>query len=226
MENLNDLPINAIDIGVIAILLLSALFAYMRGFVHEVLSIAGWVGASLITIYAFPYIKPYARDFISVNLVADLAGGTVVFILSLVVLSLITRSISQGIRNSALNILDRSLGFLFGLLRGVLIVCVGFIILELFIPRDKLPNWVMEARSMELIIPGSEMLTSLIPDESRKDASDKAGEAKSKAEKLIDDSKVVRDLLLPAPKGTGKDRSGTYNSKERQQMQRLIENSQ
>ena len=225
MDEISNLPVNAFDIGVIIVLLLSGLFAYARGFVHEVLSIAGWVGATFITIYAFPYAKPYARDFISVSLIADLMAGTAIFIMSLVVLSLITRSISQGIKNSALNVLDRSLGFLFGIIRGALIVCVGFIVLELVIPRKELPKWVTEARSMELILPGSEILTALIPEATRKQAGEKASDTKGRAEKLIDDSKVVRDLLLPPPKGDGKDRSGTYNTKERSQMERLIDSS-
>ncbi|MEZ7845576.1 MAG: CvpA family protein, partial [Rhodospirillales bacterium] len=66
MDNINDLPINVFDAGVILILLISAFLAYMRGFVHEVLSFGGWVGAIFVTLYGFPYAKPYARDLIKI----------------------------------------------------------------------------------------------------------------------------------------------------------------
>ena len=53
--------VNALDIGVGILLLISAVFAYLRGLVQEVLSIAGWIGAIFATVYGFPYAQPFAR---------------------------------------------------------------------------------------------------------------------------------------------------------------------
>lgn len=259
MENLSDIPVNAFDIGVLLVILVSALFAYARGFVHEILSIVGWVGATFITIGAFPYVKPFARDMISIDLVADLLGGVVIFVLSLVILSLLTRAISQHIKNSALNILDRSLGFLFGIARGALIICAAFIVLEMFLPQTtkddsdktnqktaettentpstdekdentkdeaKLPNWILESRSIELIKPGAAILAALIPQSDKDQTKEQIQQSKTATEKILDETKIVRDLLMPSPKSDDKTSSGTYNKKERSALERLIENSQ
>ena len=155
--------VTMLDIGVIALLLISALLAYARGLVHEVLSVAGWIGAIFATIYGFPYLKPYARELTTINILADLGAGTVIFVVSLVLLSLFTRAISKRVKDSGLNAVDRSLGFLFGLLRGALVVVVAYIGLELVIAKDEQPEWVLHARSMELVDPGAALLKSLIP---------------------------------------------------------------
>ncbi|MDH5749729.1 MAG: CvpA family protein [Rhodospirillales bacterium] len=126
-----------VDIGVAAVLLISAFLAYSRGFVHEVLSVGGWVGATFAAIYGFPYVKPYAREYIETVLFADIAAGAILFILSLVILSLITRGISSRVKDSSLNELDRSLGFLFGIARGAILVCLVYIAAEWLIPAPK-----------------------------------------------------------------------------------------
>jgi membrane protein required for colicin V production len=88
---MGDFPVNVTDIAVIVVLLISALLAYARGFVHEVLAVAGWVGAIFATIYGFPYARPYARSLIPVELIADLVAGLVIFVVTLVLLSFVTR---------------------------------------------------------------------------------------------------------------------------------------
>ncbi len=104
---MDSLPVNITDIGVGVVLVVSALLAYARGFVHEVLAVAGWIGAIFATIYGFSYVKPFARDLIDLHWIADLTAGTVLFIVSLVVLSIITRLISNRVQASMLNALDR-----------------------------------------------------------------------------------------------------------------------
>ncbi len=228
LERLNDLPVNVFDIGVIAVLLVSALLAYARGFVHEVLSVAGWIGAILATFYGFPYLKPYARQIISIDLAADLAAGVVIFVVSLAALSVLSRSISRRVKDSALGALDRSLGFLFGLARGVLVVCIAYIGLELIIPRDDQPKWIAEARSMELVLPGADLLTSLIPETAGSAVSDAVGDAKEKANEAVEEKAkdAARELLSPPPKAPDDPDQGAYDPKERQDMERLIGTSQ
>ena len=70
---MDNMPVNITDIAVTVILLISAFLAYTRGLVHEILSVAGWVGGGLITIYSFPIAKPFVREIISIELAADLA---------------------------------------------------------------------------------------------------------------------------------------------------------
>src|SRR3546814_1784911 len=56
---MDSLPINLADLIVIVVLLVSGVFAFVRGFVHEVLAIASWVGAAFVTLYAYPLVQPW-----------------------------------------------------------------------------------------------------------------------------------------------------------------------
>jgi membrane protein required for colicin V production len=219
--------INAMDIGIGVLLLVSALLAYARGLVQEILSIAGWIGATLVTVYGFPYLRPYARDLTDIDIVADFAIGIVLFIVALVILSLLTRRISKAVKNSGLNAIDRSLGFLFGLARGALIVVVAYIGLGMVFPEDDQPTWVRHARSLELIKPGAELLASLIPENLSaitgfidQDAKEKGAE---KAGLPAQTRRVILDLIMPRPQSPEPkaDSSDGYGKKERQQMERL-----
>ncbi len=218
MENLESLPINAIDIGVIIIILISAVLAYARGFIHEVLSIGGWLGAALATVFFYPYVQPYAREHIPVELAADLATGAAIFVITLVVLSITTRAISSRVKDSALNVLDRSLGFLFGIARGALVVCVLYLGLVFLIPEKEQPEWITSARTMPLIIRGSGMVVQLIPDNTDLDLDIEIPE--------IDKNQAAQDLLkLVAPKTEANvdgDVDG-YSTEQRDDMERLIE---
>lgn len=239
MDNPADVPIvNALDIGVAVLVLISAALAYVRGLVHEVLSVAGWIGAIFATFYGFPLLRPFARQLTTIDIVADFGAGIVIFVLSLVILSLLTRRISKKVKDSALNAVDRSLGFLFGLLRGALIVCIAYIGLGMFYPQDDRPQWISEARSMELIGPGAELLVALIPENfsaagfgDEEDAGKDGSEEKKDAEdKKSGTRRVVQELLAPKPKGADDKKDGApggdaagYGVKARQQMDRLNE---
>jgi len=229
MDKLADLPfsVNALDIGIAFILLLSAALAYMRGFVHEVLSVAGWVGAGFASIYGFPYLKPYTRKIIGIEIVADFSAGIVIFVVALVILSVLTRAISSRVKGSALNAIDRSLGFLFGLFRGALVVVIAYILMGMVYPQGDKLYIVVQSRAMELVRPAALMLTALIPDNFTAPKAAKDPKGRTPAEKdatLPGKRKVIMDMIQPKPKGPdGKDGDNVvgYGKKERQQMERL-----
>lgn len=214
MDSLNNLPVNVIDIGVLLILLVSAVLAYARGFVHEVLSVGGWVGAIFATFYGFPYAKPIAREYISLDLAADLTAGIVIFIATLVFLSLLTRSIAKRVQASALNVLDRSLGFLFGLLRGAVLICVAYIGLELMVPKDEQPAMIRDARTMQLIEPGAALLKSLVPDH----ISGRTTGTGSSTQGLD-----LEKLVAPTPKQSETPPREGYDSEQRKSLERLLD---
>jgi membrane protein required for colicin V production len=222
MDDISNLPVNVFDIGVIAILLVSALLAYARGFVHEVLSIIGWGGAILATFYGFPYLQPYARELIPMQLAADLTAGVVIFIFTLVFLSMMTRSVSKKVQDSALNALDRALGFLFGLARGALIVVIAYIGLELVMPKHKQPAFIQSARSMELIEPARKELLKLLPDR----YGGTGEQSSATPTPSSDPGKVVLDIISPTLKSSSETRPNGYGKSQRQEMERLIGNTQ
>ncbi|MEJ0069995.1 MAG: CvpA family protein [Pseudomonadota bacterium] len=142
------------DVAIIGLLLLSALWAFIRGFVRELLGVAAWVGAAFVTLYGFGYAQPYARQLISIDLVADAVTGVVIFVVSLILFSVISGAISSQVRQSSLSAIDRSLGFVFGLLRGAVIVCIAYLLLKWAVPVQDRPSWVMSARALPAIEQG------------------------------------------------------------------------
>ncbi|MDA1089748.1 MAG: CvpA family protein [Proteobacteria bacterium] len=220
--------LNGLDIGVGILLVISAVFAYMRGLVHEVLSIAGWGGAIFATVYGFPIAQPFARQLTTINILADFAAGIIIFVVSLVFLSLITRRISKKVKDSALGAVDRSLGFLFGLARGALIAVVGYVGVGMIYPEDQQPKWVRNARSMELIAPAAVALAALIPENlgaitgaGAKNADGKNAKKTEKGKKIVGNRKVTQELVMPQPKSEKAEDPDGYGKKNRQEMDRL-----
>jgi len=219
-----------VDILVIGTLLISGAFGYSRGFVHEVLSIAGWIGASFATLHGTPVIKNFTIQFIGDPFIAALVTGILIFIGTLIILSLATRQISRGVKESALGALDRALGFLFGLLRGALVVCLVWIGYEWTTPpvEGLYPQWVYQARTMPMVRQGADVLRSLAPqDQTDPNNSDPNAPKQNKTGTLLNDGKSLLDRATNAiPKTpTGPGQSG-YGQKERSEMDRLFETNQ
>ena len=156
--------VNPVDLAVAAVLLVSALMAFARGFVREVLSVAAWVGAALITIYAFPYVQPFAESKISSKLTADVAGIAGSFLLSLIILSTISHRLSKNVRDSALSAIDRSLGFAFGVARGAILVSLAYMFaIWLWTDPSDQPVWLQGAKSRPALARGAQALMALVP---------------------------------------------------------------
>ena len=217
-----------IDILVIGALLISGAFGYSRGFVHEVLSIAGWVGATFATLHGTPLVKPFTTQFITDPFIAALMTGLLIFIGTLIILSMATRKISRGVKESAIGALDRALGFMFGLLRGALIVCLIWVGYEWTTPPDQQPEWVYQARTMPLIIQGSDILKALVPTDANAPNNstpnapkrDKMGMLLKSGRSLLDKATNFKPKIPPDPGRNG------YGRKERTEMDRLFETNQ
>lgn len=209
---------NALDIGVIAIVVLSGLFAFARGFVREVLSILAWFSAAYAALYAYPNLRPYTTKFLPPGPVADAVGGIAVFLIVLIVLSLIASIIARGVKRAGLSALDRSVGLLFGLARGVLLVCIAYIALSWILPPggDK-PRWIAEARTQPLLAAGADMLERMVPSNVReRAASFKPGDTLQH-----EVEEAIRAYAKPGAKPGAAGPSG-YTQGDQSDMNRLI----
>ncbi|MFN3076981.1 MAG: CvpA family protein [Alphaproteobacteria bacterium] len=215
--------VNMLDIAVVVVLILSGLLAYLRGFVHEVLGIAAWVGAAFATLYGLGSVKPIARQMISTPLIADGVAAVGIFLVVLLTLSIFTRSISRAVQSSALNSLDRSLGFLFGALRGALLVCLGYILVTSLVAPAALPGWIVQARSRPLIERGADVIRALLPEEMMA-ARAAARSAVDKAQQAVETEKAFRKLAEPTPAAPPPpgDETG-YNTSERRGLDKLFQ---
>src|ERR1700710_1815269 len=135
------MPITILDLVLLGVMLISGLLAMVRGFMREILSIAAWGAAALVTLYAFSKLLPTAKTYFNNDTVARVFVGT------LIVVSIITVRISDMILDSRIGALDRTLGFLFGLARGLLIVVVAYEFFIWLVPDKQQPDWVRGAKS-------------------------------------------------------------------------------
>jgi membrane protein required for colicin V production len=156
--------VNFVDICVLAVIGLSALLALSRGLVKEVLSILSWVGAVLAVIFLLPRLRPIALRYISEPLLADIVTGIGIFVVAIIVLGVVNHYLSANVRSSALGALDRSLGLVFGLIRGAVIVSFAYILMTWVLPNSaSRPDVIREARTEPLVAQGADFLKSLLP---------------------------------------------------------------
>jgi len=222
---MEDLQANAADLIVIAILLVSALLAFSRGFVRELLSVAVWVGAIFATLYGFAYVEEYTSQWISTVWLSWIAASVTIFIPTLIILALISHVLSGQVRDSALGAVDRSLGFLFGLFRGVIIVCLAYLLMELILPKEEQPEWLRAAATITLVEEGAGLLLQLAPE----DAVEKGGATMDRATEKTSEAiqmetqRMLESLTSPRLQGDTKGSGEGYSDTQRQDMDRLFE---
>lgn len=221
-----------LDIAVIAIVLISGLLALARGFVREVLSVGAWVGAAIATLYLFEFAQPVARTYIEVELIADIVAGVALFVVALIALSLISHALSRRVRDSALGPLDRSLGLVFGLVRGAALVALAYLIFAALFPPEDRPAWVVEARTEPFMAEGAEVLAAVLPERWVAQSVDAAEGAKSAAGQAMETGKAVQPLAEPLFKAPAIETRAAepvdpgYKDQERKDLERLIQGSQ
>jgi membrane protein required for colicin V production len=159
------MPITLLDIILLAVMMVSALLAMVRGFMREILSIASWGAAAIATVYAFPRLEPIAKQYINNDTVAKAVSIAGVFLGTLLLVSIVTIKISDMILDSRVGALDRTLGFLFGLGRGLVIVVVAFLFFAWLVPDRSQPEWVRGAKSKVVLQGTGQWLMSMLPDD-------------------------------------------------------------
>ena len=159
------MPITLLDIVLIVVMLISGLLAMVRGFMREVLSIAAWVLAAGATVYSYAKLLPYAKQYFNNDVVATVVVVGGVFLLTLLVVSIFTVRISDMVLDSRVGALDRTLGFLFGLARGLVIVVVAFLFFNWLVPDRSQPEWVKNAKSLVVLKNTGDKLMSMLPED-------------------------------------------------------------
>ena len=157
------MPITLLDILLLVVMLVSGLLAMIRGFMREVLSITAWGTAAVVTLVLYNKLLPIAKANISSDIVAAIAVVGGVFLVTLLIVSVITVRISDMILDSRIGALDRTLGFLFGLGRGLIIVVVAFIFFAWLVPASKQPDGVRNAKSLTTLQYVGDSLQAMLP---------------------------------------------------------------
>jgi membrane protein required for colicin V production len=205
------MPITILDLVLLGVMLVSGLLAMVRGFMREILSIAAWGAAALVTLYSFSKLLPTAKTYFNNDTIAAAVVVAGTFIGTLIVVSVITVRISDMILDSRIGALDRTLGFLFGLGRGLLIVVVAFLFFTWLVPEKQRPDWVTSAKSRTVLQGTGDWLMSLLPDDPENTILKKF--KKNKPE----DDQTDAESAQPGSGGDG------YNKSARDSLKKLIE---
>lgn len=159
------MPITILDGILIAITLFSAVLAMVRGFSREVLSVLSWVAAAFAAYYFFPNLLPYAQNYTTSTTVATIGSAAIIFLVALIVVSFVTMRIADFIIDSRIGALDRTLGFVFGAARGILLVVVAMLFFNWLVDETRQPPWVAQAKSKPLLDQLGDSLVNMLPED-------------------------------------------------------------
>ncbi|PYE88514.1 CvpA family protein [Phyllobacterium leguminum] len=158
------MPITLLDGILLGITLVSAVLAMVRGFSREVLSVASWALAAIAAYLFYAPIVPLVQPYISNETIAKIAAAGAVFIVTLIIVSVITMKIADFIIDSRIGALDRTLGFVFGAARGVLLVVVAMLFFNWLVAGNQ-PAWIANAKSKPLLDSLGQKLVNLLPED-------------------------------------------------------------
>jgi membrane protein required for colicin V production len=158
--------------GVVAVVIvLSAVLAYSRGLVREVMAIAGWVGAAVLAYIFAPAAQPLVKELPMIGAklaesceLSIIVAYAVVFAIGLIVAALFTPLFSAIIQRSALGGLDQGLGFLFGVLRGIVLIGVAFLVYDRAVASNTFPT-VDDSRSAKIFATFQSNIDSAVPND-------------------------------------------------------------
>lgn len=154
-----------LDLILAAIMIVSGLLALMRGFTREALSLVAWGAAALAAFLAWrsPELVGLASQYLEPEIVAKVvvAGGA--FLLVLIIVSLISVKLSDMVVDSAAGMFDRTLGFFYGLARGLVLVTIAYIFYGWFTPENRVEEWIKNARSVPLLEEVKSVIVSFLP---------------------------------------------------------------
>lgn len=216
------------DIIVVSVLVISAGIAYLRGFIKEVLSVIGILGALAASWILGPLLEPFCNDLLGVtdggdvekiwgvipaDLMAIIIAYGSVFIISFIILFVFSFFVAGLVEEAGLGALDRSLGVLFGLIRGAVLVILAYLPFSLMMDRSEFPDWVQEARSRPAIEYTVDWVIDTFGEPNPEKGTDFIDTLGKKIEQKAPE--VKEDLQEKAKKG--------YDKIDRMELDRLIE---
>jgi membrane protein required for colicin V production len=160
-------PLTYLDAALIAVAFISGLLAMYRGFAREMLSIVSWLVAAGAVLYFVLYHKPFAEEMAQQMgtqvAVAQIVVGALIFVIVLIVVHLITARLSDAILDSRIGMIDRILGFIFGVFRGFILIVIPFMFYEAFFPNpEQQYPWVRDSASLPYVKATGDALRSIL----------------------------------------------------------------
>lgn len=152
-----------IDLLVVLIVMGSMGYAIWKGFIAETLSIVAWAAGAFAALYLGQWVGNMLHPLIGTYWISMIVGYAAVFLVIFIPLSFAAYRIADGIRRSEVGPIDRILGATFGIVRGLAIVGIAYLVFTAFVKIDDQPRWLTEARTLPLIQTSAEVVMALVP---------------------------------------------------------------
>ena len=204
---------------ILVIIFISIMVSVFRGFLRDILSIIVWIAAIALGFFGSTNLAPFLSDYISHIVWLDWAVGITITIISLFVGSILNNYFIKSLKWGGPCTIDRSLGFLFGLVRGIFLVSLAYISIQAFLAKESTPYWFKESKLKFLLQNGGNMIIYLMPAQIDKDLG-KMGSLRQNS----NSPKVFELLNLPSLKGQTNARAPGYTSGQRNNLDDKIRN--
>lgn len=203
------------DWVVISVVGLSAVLALFRGFVREILSLTAWFIAAFVTVNYYEQVSKMLEAHVSSG-TARLGLSTIGLFLAVLLVTAIVNSIIMRFLKAGgdLSILDSLMGMLFGVLRGVFIVSLAYLMFSVVFEKE-FPDWLEKAKTRPIASYGATVLAKLAP-KYTKNLGVLSKEAAEKGQQIKDDEKHKQFNTPHAPS------KGPENY-DQKQMERLLD---
>ncbi len=202
--------LTTLDYIYVAVILISTVWATIRGGVYEMIATMSWVVAAIAARFASPWVDGVLQNWF------DLSGSTVgtlvasyfiIFFAVLLSVGFINQKIRDKIQGSIMNVTDKTLGVIFGIIRGI-VVMGGFYWGALWYYSDVpvLPRWLAQARTRPIMqVTAVKLDEWFFPGpENKLLARDMAGTRQAE--------EIFKNLISPAIESRGADASGDADS--------------
>ncbi len=162
---MEETSLGLFDLSVLIIVGLSALLSFYRGFIREILSLGGWIVASIVTLRYLEPATEYLRPQIGNAAISVAVASIGLFLVSLILFSILTRMVIKFLKlEEKVGLLDNLAGLCFGFARGALIVAIGFFIMsKFFTSEEDYPKAVREAVTRPYVEKAAHLLGTLMP---------------------------------------------------------------
>lgn len=193
-----ETSVNMFDAIIIGVITLSAILSLFRGFVRELLSLGAWVGAGIITLYVFPDVAAMIKPHVKSTMIASGFASMGTYIAALIVISMFNRMLLKFMKTgSEVGAIDNIMGFVFGVMRGILLVSIGYFTLSIMISEDvnKQPDWLKTSLTKPYVEKSAKWLAAIAPEYLEEISTLKGSVGKEDPEQLGEDANLDESIL-------------------------------
>ena len=188
--------LNIVDFATITVLVISGVLATLRGLTREIMGLAGWPISIVAARLTAPYLEPLLIDMITVEGISSALAWGIPFIVVVVLWFAFSSVVSPGLSKAGLGGLDRWLGFLFGLIRGFVIVLVIYIGAVIAAEgEDRLPGLVTDAQIIPALRESAHLTSGMLPPDMGARITDNLPDAAPVTEELQEAGEAIGETV-------------------------------